>query len=267
MSASKQVYFSKGNLQYDSDNQKWQFATKQYTYIGNTVGNTSVTADGLADGNGIADLFGWVGASSTWTDLKQYGLTSSETTNSTDGYGNSTSENLKRDWGTLVGTDWRTLTKNEWEYLFGTRTGSKASKVGSTNDVRFAKATVNTDATSVCGVIIFPDGETFETTEFTVVGSLNTTTAAFTTTRCTSAEWNALEEKGCVFLPAAGYREVASVKSSGAYCGYWSSSPGESNVNSAICMRCSATKLDYSVNITRNIGLSIRLVKDVVVTP
>ena len=121
VSSTKKVRFSPGNLQYNSDTQKWQFADYQYGYIGNTTGNTSVTAAGKADNTGVADLFGWVGASSTWTGVKKYGLTSSETTNSTDGYGNSASENLKSDWGTLIGSGWRTLTKDEWAYVFDSR--------------------------------------------------------------------------------------------------------------------------------------------------
>ncbi len=64
VSADKQVYFSQGNLQYNSDTQEWQFAENQYTYVGDAAGNTSVTVDGIADNNGIVDMFGWVGASS-----------------------------------------------------------------------------------------------------------------------------------------------------------------------------------------------------------
>ena len=64
--AGKYVKFSLGNLQYNSNTQVWQFAEHQYTYVGNAAGNTSVTTDGIANNNGIVDLFGWVGASSNW---------------------------------------------------------------------------------------------------------------------------------------------------------------------------------------------------------
>ncbi len=54
------VYFSKGNLQYNSNNQQWQFAAEQYGYVGNAAGNTSVNETGIADNSGIVDLFCWV---------------------------------------------------------------------------------------------------------------------------------------------------------------------------------------------------------------
>lgn len=260
VSASKQVYFSPGNLQYNSDTQKWQFAAHQYDYIGNTTGNTSVTADGKNNNTGIADLFGWVGASSTWdTELKMHGLTSSSTTNAVDGYGNSKTENLKSDWGTLIGPGWRTLTKDEWFYLFHERTGNKASTVNGSANIRFAKATVN----SVSGVILFPDGETFASSEFTTVGSLNTVAAAYTTTTCTLDKWQALEEKGCVFLPAAGYRAGTSVHDYGTYGRYWASSPYTTDAERAYALYFAPNNLSTTTDLGRGSGRSVRLVKDV----
>lgn len=263
VSASLQVYISPGNLQYDSDTQKWQFAAHQYDAIGDNTGNTSITVDGKTDNTGIADLFGWVGTSSSWTGLKQYGLTSSTTYNAVDGYGNSKTESLKSDWGNTIGSGWRILTKDEWDYVFGSRTGNKASKVGSTNDVRFAKATVN----SICGVIVFPDGESFETTEFTVVGSLNSGTAAYTTTTCSLEQWNALEKKGCIFLPTTGNRTGTTVSNAGERGYYWSSSPYTTDVHNAYLVDFGGNYMYYSYNSYRETGRSVRLVKNVVVTP
>lgn len=270
VSGSTQVYFAQGNLQYNSDNQKWQFASEQYEYIGTGAGNTSVTVDGKANNTGITDLFGWVGASSIWTGLKQYGITSSGAGNAVNGYGNNGSEALKIDWGRLAITNggntsnsgWRTLTKDEWVYLLDTRTGNKASTIGTTTNVRYAKGQID----SYCGLFLFPDGVTFATSEFTSVNNLNTTNKSFNVgVRCTLAQWRALEEKGCVFLPAAGIRvnysyiKVDNVGTSGSY---WSSSPAVSNdPNYANEMGFDGTRLFSSVSSIRYYHRAVRLVK------
>ena len=62
----------------------------------------SCQKDEMISGNGTVDLFGWVGASSTMTGVAQYGITTSESTSSTDGYGNAEDEAMKTDWGTLA---------------------------------------------------------------------------------------------------------------------------------------------------------------------
>lgn len=264
VSSTKKVCFAPGNLQYNSNTQKWQFAEHQYDYIGNRGGNTHVdNITGIANNNDTVDLFGWVGASSNWDGLKQYGITSSETLNSTSTYGNVATENLKSDWGTLMGSTWRTLTESEWIYLFNTRTGAKASTVNLRSDARFANATINTDGTSVKGVILFPDGGTFAASEFTEVAVPNSVSAEFTSTTCTSAQWEALEAKGCVFFPAAGRREGAEVSDAGSIGFYRSSSPSTSDVNRA--SYCYLNKpLTVPAYRDRCSGFSVRLVKDVV---
>ncbi len=97
-----QVYFSQGNLQatYDGSAWSWAFATNQWDYIGNATANNRINGNGTVSVNGTVDLFGWVGASSTWTGAAQYGISNSTTTNSTATYGNVASEALKSDWNT-----------------------------------------------------------------------------------------------------------------------------------------------------------------------
>lgn len=258
------VQFAGGNLQYNSDTQRWQFAEHQYDYIGNAAGNTSVTTAGIANGNGIVDLFGWVGASSSWTGLKQYGISSSQTYGAVDGYGTSAYEALKSDWGTLAiynggneaNSGWRSLTMAEWSYIIQTR---NASTVNGTSNCRYAKATINTDGTSVKGMILFPDGGTFASSEFTDVGSPNSSNVDYTTT-CTTAQWTALEAKGCVFLPAAGYRKGATWYNDYNY--YWSLSSTSYN-SDAYNVRFSSTSISISNNGIRPYGAAIRLVQDV----
>ena len=256
VAAGRKVRFAEGNLQYNSATQAWQFAAHQYDYIGDNTGNTSITMDGKANNTGVADLFGWVGASSTWTGLKQYGMTS---VNTIDGYGNVATENLKSDWGTLKGFGWRTLTSAEWNYLLNTRSASTVAEVANR---RFTKATINIEGTAVQGIILFPDGGTFAAGEFTAVGSPNNTSADYTT-RCTSAQWNALEDKGCVFLPAAGNRNGATVSAAGSSGCYWSSSPNTSNVNYAYIVLFDGSNFNPAGNSNRFNGRSVRLVCNV----
>ena len=86
----KQVVFAQGNLQasYYGSEWVWAIAGNQWDYIGDAAGNTSVTNTApFIDGDyKTVDLFGWVGASSTWTDVNRYGITSSTATNAADGY-------------------------------------------------------------------------------------------------------------------------------------------------------------------------------------
>lgn len=263
-----QVYFSKGNLQatYDGTSWSWNFAENQWDYIGNAAGNTKVTSSSpYVDMTGLTtatvDLFGWVGASSTWTGVAQYGITPSRATNNTDGYGNDKTENLKSDWGNLVGDGWRTLTKDEWKYILETRTSG--GTVGTTSDARYTMGTINTDGTSVNGVILFPDGITISSSEFTsLFTTLGTVNAGSEwTTKCTSIQWIALAAKGCVFLPAAGARNGTAAGTAGSSGFYWSSSPHPITVDQAYHVYFTSGTL-YPVygNDRRYWGCSVRLV-------
>lgn len=194
-----QVQFSRGNLQatYDGTAWTWDFAAFQWDFIGdNTItttgnGNTSINGDGTLSAAGTVDLFGFVGNSSPWTadanGVAVYGISNSTTDAN---YGTVDNEALKFDWGNTIGTGWRTLTKDEWVYLF-------------TNHTR-GWATVN----GVNGYVIRPDGVT------TAVASSYDATA-----------WATEEAGGSLFLPAAGVRNVSTVKIDGVgtYGWYWSS--------------------------------------------
>ena len=132
VSATKQVTFSKGNLQYHPANDKWRFAENQTDYIGDANSNISSTY------NGWLDLFGWS------TSATNFGVSTS--TNNADYSGSFV------DWGTnKIGNDtpntWRTLTKDEWNYLLNTRTNA---------DALCGIAQVN----GVNGLILLPDNWT-----------------------------------------------------------------------------------------------------------
>ena len=253
VSSTKKVNFSKGNLQatYDGSSWTWAFANNQWDYIGNSAGNTKVTdASPFISENGTVDLFGWVGASSTWDGVNQYGITSSKARNATNGYGNSATENLKNDWGTLMGTGWHTLTKDEWAYMLNSRSGTS-----------YCKAQVN----SKSGLVIFPDGYTHPTGP-TAPTNINTTNAAYTTNSWSGEDWTKMENAGCVFLPAAGSRDGNSVGGAGTNGTYWWSTHYEGGgdaVDRAYNLYFTNNYLLPTAGSYRDIGCSVRLVREV----
>ena len=256
--AEKTVKFSKGNLQatYNGSSWIWGFAEHQWDYIGNSAGNTSINGNGTVSTNGTVDLFGWVGASSTWTGAAQYGISNSTATNNVDGYGNVGGEAQKVGWGATVGTGWRSLTRLEWLHLLNER--ETGVTVNSTNHARYTQAIINTDGTEVKGLIIFPDGYTGGTPAGVSWGTINAK-STFNTT-CTSAGWTALEAAGCVFLPAAGYREASNVTDAGVGGGYWSSSSSTAPYAFALYFESDYMTIQYGGS--RKYGFSVRLVRD-----
>ena len=186
VTASNKVLFSQGNLQYDINNSRYQFAGNDYTYIG------ADNATNLTNGSGVIDLFGW-------------GTGNNPTLNSLD---NDDYPTTFDDWGnyqiwssdgndTYVAGSWRTLTKDEWTYLLNTRS---ASPIGGITSARYAKAKV----CGIYGLIIFPD--VFELpTGISVIGVNATGSAGWDGNDYNATEWAALKEAGAIFLPAAGY--------------------------------------------------------------
>ena len=270
-SSGNQVYFSQGNLQATTSDLgttwTWAFATNQWDYIGGRLndsnpvpltGNNYINGNGTVSTNGTVDLFGWVGNSSNWNGAARYGISNSLATNEKNGYGNVANENLKSDWGNTMGTGWRTLTDNEWGYLFSSR--ASGSTVDGTGNARYTHAIINTDGTSVKGVILFPDGVTIINSEATSWGSINGTSSWGT--RCTSAQWTALAAKGCVFLPAAGSRRTNIVYSAGEDGDYWSSSYKSAGAQYACYMSFESNRLIFDYT-NRYIGRSVRLVRAV----
>ena len=233
------MQFSSGNLQatYKGTNWSWAFAANQWDFIGNSAGNTSINGNSTVSANNVTvDLFGWVGASSTWTGAAQYGISNSTATNNTDGYGNSATESLKSDWGNTIsdGYTWFTLTSDEWQYLFNTRTVNG----GTGSDKSY---TLNATVGSKMGVVIYPDNYT---------GSVYS-----------GSDWASFEAAGCVFLPAAGYRNGSSVSGVGSVGYYWSSSPNTSKEYSAYGVAFNSGGLYPAISSDRYRGFSVRLVK------
>ena len=277
------VVFSKGNLQatYNGSTWTWAFAAHQYDYIGNAEGNTKVSkaspyVSGYSGTSTTVDLFGWVGASTTMTDdAAIHGI--NFTGSSTDVYGSSATEALKSDWGELTITNggtytWRTPTGGsggEWEWIIGPYSGAtpgtncraSGATVNGVANARYTQATINTDGTPVNGIILFPDGCKINSSSATTWGAINNSSAY--ATKCTEAQWTHLEELGCVFLPAAGYRNGAAVPDAGTDGLYWSSSPNASNAEQAHNVWFGSGIVVPAYSYDRYYGRSVRLVREV----
>ena len=243
-----QVYFSQGNLQWSGTN-GWRFAPNQWDRVGSNANNTNPTA---SNGN-YMDLFCW-GA----TGLNGVNPNTSESylSGSADLSGNNDwGANAITNGGNTANSGWRTLTYYEWLYIFSRTSGST---VNGTTNACYTLATINTDGTGVNGAILFPDGVTIANGEVTSWGVING--ASNWGTKCTSAEWTALESKGCVFLPAAGYRMGSSVDQVDFQGCYYSASCFSGVVGAAWFKTSYMTPI---INDTpRNAGFAVRLVKD-----
>ncbi|MBO4612195.1 MAG: hypothetical protein J5671_03390, partial [Bacteroidaceae bacterium] len=247
------VRFSQGNLQatYDGSSWSWAFATNQWDYIGRAEGNTKVSGStpfvsGYSGTSTTVDLFGWSTSATT------YGIHNSES--------NSTYSGDFVDWGNTIGSGWRTLSSAEWTYLFNTRTSG--STVNGTSNARYTHATINTDGTGVNGIILFPDGVTIANGEATSWGTVNGDSGdSFwnNATKCTAAQWTALAAKGCVFLPAAGYRSGSSVFQAGSDGSYWSSTPY--STDKAYFVNSGSNYLYPDAKNNRYTGRPVRLVR------
>ena len=243
--SNKQVQFSKGNLQAINigSSWAWAFATNQWDYIGNKVANTKINGDGTIDGTGTVDLFGWS------TAATYYGIHNSQSS--------STYSGDFVDWGNKMGTGWRTLTSNEWKCLLTER--ATGHTINGTDDARYTFAKIENYDGNWWGIILFPDDGTINESDATW-GTINGN-SNYTTT-CNANQWAALEAKGCVFLPAAGYYWSSEVKSSGSGGRYWSSTPGnDASKASDVFFESESMQPQHSEY--RYYRFSVRLVRDV----
>ena len=258
VSSNNRVRFSQGNLQWSATNGTniatshstatgsaagtWRFATNQWDTIGSSNGSLSDSYSGWID------LFGW--GTSSYNNKHPY----MRSTNSAEyGNGNADIAGTYYDWGAFNAISnggnqpgiWRILTWSEWDYLLNRRS--------TTSGIRYAKATVN----GVPGLVILPDNWS---TSIASLDSTNTNAATFSSNIINVLRWTTLENYGCVFLPATGYRNGTSVIQLGAYGYYWSGSVYDSTHSYSISI--------YNNNVqamatTMHFGMSVRLVQTV----
>ena len=292
VSATKQVVFSPGNLQFnaakgshscaDGSTQPgtWRFAEHQWDYVGDatngTVYENGVKCDNAkisSTYNGWIDMFGW-GTSGWNSGAKEYQPYSSSLEHSSDYYpggyeiNNLTGGYAKADWGvynqignTSPGT-WRILTMEEFLYLFhGRPNAAQLLGFGTVNGVQ--------------GTIILPDNwETPEGITFSSafdkgvkwVGEYfkyeNSKSDNFSHNIYTSAQWDKLESKGAVFLPEAGCRHETTVKDALTVGGnYWTATYASSSTVHSLSFYDYALYLHSSQSPWA--GNSVRLVKEI----
>jgi len=246
-----QVLFSPGNLEYDMDNQCYQFANTEYSCIG------SANRANLTAGTGVIDLFGW-------------GTGGNPTLDDDD---NSLYPTSFDDWGhysILNGSSadapntWHTLTSSEWLYIFNSRTG--CSTVGSTANARYVKVLVDGKK---C-VVIFPDDYTHPA-DVSVPANINEPSdngwSTSTGNIYSVNDYAKMHAAGAVFLPNAGYlneNHTVSVDNpiirpySDSFC-YWSSGSSSSNGTFVNIWSRGVRQL----NKPKKRGCSVRLVRDV----
>lgn len=229
VSATTQVRFSPGNLQYQASIGTWHFAENQWDYIGDANSNISATY------NGWIDLFGW-----------GTGNAPTKTSGSNSDYSNFI------DWGVNVIYDgdveyelgtWYTMSTNEWGYLFHNR--DNASSL-------WGHGTV----CGVSGVIILPD----DWVKPSGVSFYSGASDGYSDNTYTATQWSKMQGNGAVFLPAAGWRDGTSVYDAGSIGYYWSSTASAST--SACYVVFSSGSLNpQGYFLGRRFGLSVRLVR------
>ncbi len=251
VSATKQVWFSRGNLQYKASTNTWRFAANQYDYIGE--GNSNISFEY----NDYIDLFGW--GTSGWdcgntyyhpwdsdnTDPSLYGPPGN---NHLDG------PYINADWGAYNPISnggnqsalWRTLSKSEWSYVLFDRNTSSG--------IRFAFAIVN----GINGIILLSDDWNYD---YYHLNGTNHSGANFNINTITTSQWRIIEQYGAVFLPAAGIRNGASVFDAGSR-GYYQISTSNSGSTAWIVYFGGSASLNANTTNGRNSGQSVRLVRD-----
>ena len=230
VSPTKQVYFSKGNLQYQASTELWKFAENQWDYIGTENKNISNSYDGWID------LFGW-------------------------GTGNNPSKSSTKansyktfyDWGLNIISNgaeknWRTLTKDEWIYVLDER--------NTNSGIRYVIACIN----GVIGIVLIPD--TWDKSIYSIK-AFNILDRGESLNFISQYDWiNKFEANGAVFLPAAGKRFMNEIRLNNLDGYYWSSTYCEKWYS--YCVHFSLIIVDSDCHQMGNdTGQSVRLVCDI----
>ena len=245
VSPTKQVYFSRGNAQYNDHPRFAQFAEHQWDFVGDDTQGTVYYEGIKSDNNKCARLY------KGWLDLFEWG---GDMTQNSAKYVYDTFYGYK-EWGNWSyqnggypkGELWRTLTGDEWIYLFDKRPNARNLR---------GQATVN----NMHGYILLPDawqlpqGLTFRPQPNN-----------WTTNTYSAAQWAKMETKGAVFLPAAGVRNGRQIQGIGVVGAYWSSTlyqqKGKGDVD-ARNIYFTADNANANMYDTWHRGMSVRLVHD-----
>ena len=232
VSASHQVYFSKGNLQYHPKNDEWRFAPSQLDYVSYSNNYISPTYDGWID------LFGW-GTGDNPTNASM----------------NNADYATFVDWGSnAIGDEspntWRTLTLEEWYYVIFDRA----------NAVKLQGVAM---VDGVAGFVLLPDNWTCpDKVNFKSGFYEGTYVDGFSShQKIDKEQWALLERSGAIFFPAAGHREGTTVYNVGHVVFCWSSM--RSIENYVYCMHFDSGQCIINYGDLHHNGCSVRLVKDI----
>lgn len=226
ISPTKQVTFSRGNLRYNRKMNIWSFAENQY----DCLGSTNMQENTLGD---IIDLFGW-------------------------GLGNvhgTEDDVFFSDWGQhKIGSNptylWRTLSNQEWRYLIEERRNAK-SLIGIAQ------------VAGVNGLILLPDNWMNNEVNFVPGGHYSNDKMGFAFHQDYSKDqWMKMQDKGAVFLPAAGFCERINLEKFQERGYYWTSTPLRQPYGS-IYFSFSPNFIDTYHGIPRTARCSVRLVKNI----
>ena len=252
VSAFEQVYFSRGNLQYQASTHTWRFAPHQYDLIG--LANNNIAENY----SGWIDLFGWGTSGYNHGAVCYQPWSTSVLETSYNAYGNPDynlySQSGQADWGYNSISNggnqtnqWRTLTIEEWTYVLNLRTTASG--------IRFAKAIVN----GVRGLILLPDDWNASTY---VLSGTNSNSAYYVSNTISGTDWNnVLEPAGAVFLPAAGSRYSTTISAyDGEYAKgfYWASTHDVDY--GAKLLNFTRGTLSLTLSQYRYVGSSVRVV-------
>ena len=253
VSATQQVYFSQGNLQYigSASTPYWKFADNQWDYFGNN-------GQGSSAQNVDRDLFGWGTSGYNHGAIAYQPWATSTGQSHYYAYGNPicnlNDETGMADWGYNKiengGNEvnlWRTLSQIEWTYVFFSRT--------TISGTCYASAIVN----GVKGIILLPDNWD---NSYYPLNNVNPNTIYYDSNTITYSEWkNALEIHGAVFFPASGIRVGESLSLVGTNGMFATSTVVDNNLVYPIGFGNSAV-FNTSGTTYRMLGMAVRLVQD-----
>lgn len=250
VSATQQVWFSQGNLQYQASTNTWRFAENQWDYVGSGNNNASPTYSGWID------VFAWGTSGYNHGAVCYQPWSMSGNYSDYYAYGNSIynlyNQDGRADWGYNPISNggntinmWRTLPEMQWNYLLRNR--------NTPSGIRYAKAKVN----NVDGVILLPDNWNAS------IFSLNNTNqgeVSFSSNIITSDQWTGLQNAGAVFLPMGGWRWFIDNnhgwQNNNTY--YWSSEAFSENLGDAL--RIQPDRIEPTEILGREEGACVRLV-------
>lgn len=270
VSATKQVYFTQGNLQYigSAATPYWRVADSQYDYLGTSNGK----AENAESGSKIAadvdvDLFGWGSVDvpflgSNDNEDYEWGLTNTKggeelpaENNWATKFNNGTDVLYASDSNIAYGTaakkggNYCVLTRAEWQYLFANHYWG------------FATVTMD-NGNTVNGLVICPNTVTTEEQAKTFLAGTVYKSSANQTGKTGAYSENSITQEtidtnGLLFLPAAGNRSNLSVGGVGSYGYYWSTT--SSSAKNAYSVYFGTTYFGSAGNYGRYYGFSVRL--------